>query len=294
MNQKTKATVYAIACVALWALIPVVSKFGQTELDHYQFLFWSSVFSVITLFLASVAAKKTDLFLTYTKQDWRRILGLGFLGTYLYYIVLYFGYARANGLEVLVLQYTWPVAMVVFSVLLLREKITPTKAVSIVVGSCGVLVILSKGQLTALAFENLYTDFLVLAGACVFALFSVLSKKYQYESATMVTGFFIAATIASFVSMVLFSEFTMPPTGALAPILLNGMLVNGYSYIFWNRALRNADAAYIAPFVFLTPIISTVYLVIFFNEAFLPIYILGLIAVLLAGVLQFSEKKLAV
>ena len=60
MNNRTQGILYAMVCVALWALIPVVSKSGQSTLNHHQFLFWSSVFSflmVLTLCLLTGTVK---------------------------------------------------------------------------------------------------------------------------------------------------------------------------------------------------------------------------------------------
>ena len=51
MNNKTKGTMFVLICVALWGLIPVVARMGQSSLDNHQFLFWSSLISFIVLFL---------------------------------------------------------------------------------------------------------------------------------------------------------------------------------------------------------------------------------------------------
>jgi len=38
-NLKSRTVIYVLICVGLWALIPVVSKLGQINLDNPQFLF---------------------------------------------------------------------------------------------------------------------------------------------------------------------------------------------------------------------------------------------------------------
>ena len=123
MKSKTNAIVYTLICVALWALIPVVSKLGQANLDNHQFLFWSSVISFLAFLVATVVVKQSKMFLSYKGHDWFNAISLGFLGTYLYYILLYFGYANAQGLEVLVLQYSWPIFIVLLSIFILKEKL---------------------------------------------------------------------------------------------------------------------------------------------------------------------------
>lgn len=292
MKNKTKAIIYTLICVALWALIPVVSKLGQANLDNHQFLFWSSAVSFVSFLVTTVAVGHSKIFLSYKVRDWFNAVSLGFLGTYLYYILLYFGYANAQGLEVLVLQYSWPIFIVLLSIFILKEKLTLRRAFAVLLGFLGVLLVLTKGNFTQIRLDNYFVDVLVLIAALTFGLFSVLSKKVSLEFYTMITIYFLTATVSSFVSMLWLSDFSLPTKDALIPILINGLLVNGFSYIFWIKALRRAEASFVAPFVFLTPVLAALYLIIFFKEPLLPVYGLGLLAVIIGGLMN-KEKKSA-
>lgn len=286
MNSKTKSIVYVLLCVLLWALIPVVSKLGQNELDNHQFLFWSSLVSMLTFVIIIIGQKKLSNFNKLNVANWLQAIGLGFLGTYLYYILLYFGYAKAQGLEVLIIQYCWPIFVVLLSIFILKEKLSIRKSISVLLGFFGVFLVLSKGNLTNIRFDNFFVDGIVLLAAFVFGLFSVLSKKTKTDEMLLVTIYFLTATVVSFISMLLLSEFKLPTLNSLLPILINGIFVNGISYIFWIKALKKGDASFIAPFVFLTPIISSVLLILFFNEPFLKVYLFGLLSVVIAGLVN--------
>lgn len=286
MKSKTKALLYVLLCVSLWALIPVVAKLGQRDIDNHQFLFWSSLVSFITLSFATVIVKKTASFRDYKAKDLVNVCILGFLGTYFSYVLIYYGYAHAKGLEVLVLQYSWPLFVVFFSILLLKEKLNIRRGSSLFLGFLAVILILTKGDLSSVDLSNLKVNLLVIVSAVSFGLFSVLSKKIKFEVFSLNTIYFLTATIVSFFSMLVFSEFTLPPKSAILPILVNGMFVNGLSYVIWIKALKLTEASFVAPFVFITPIISAVYLIVFFNAAFLPIYLIGLAAIVVAGILN--------
>ena len=290
MESKTKAIIYTLICVALWGLIPVVSKLGQANLDNHQFLFWSSSVSFIALLVATSIVKKSKEFLSYKPGDWISAIILGFLGTYLYYILLYFGYANAQGLEVLVLQYSWPIFIVLFSVFILNEKLTPRRGLAVLLGFVGVALVLTKGNITEIHLDNYFVDMLVIGAALSFGLFSVLSKKVNLEPYTMITIFFLTASIASLVSMLWLSDFSLPTKDSIVPVLVNGLFVNGFSYIFWIKALKETEASFVAPLVFLTPVLSALYLIIFFQEPLLPVYGIGLLAVIIVGLLNKDEK----
>ena len=290
MQSKTKAIIYTLICVALWGLIPVVSKLGQASLDNHQFLFWSSVVSFIAFLVATVTVKKSKEFLSYKPGDWISAIVLGFLGTYLYYILLYFGYANAQGLEVLVLQYSWPIFIVLLSVFILNEKLTPRRGLAVLLGFVGVALVLTKGNFAEIHLDNYFVDMLVIGAALSFGLFSVLSKKVNLEPYTMITIFFLTASIASLVSMLWLSDFSLPTKDSIVPVLVNGLFVNGFSYIFWIKALKETEASFVAPFVFLTPVLSALYLIVFFQEPLLPVYSIGLLAVIIGGLLNKDEK----
>lgn len=286
MEHKNKAIIFVLACVVLWAFIPVVSRLGQQNLDNYQFLFWSSFLSFVVLAISSLVTGKKDLFKTYTSRNLLIAFGLGFLGTFLYYFLLYFGYAKAKGLEVLVIQYTWPIFIVIFSVWLLKEKITWKSILACTLGFIGVLTVLTKGDFGQLYLADISVDLIVLLAAGIFGLFSVLSKKVDFEPFTATTLFFLSATVFSFFSMIFFSSF-QPPTGSsIIPILGNGILINGFSYILWLKGLSYAKASSTAPLVFITPILASILIVVFFKEAFLPVYLIGLILVVVAGLIS--------
>lgn len=286
MKSKVKSIIYVLSCVLLWSLIPVVSKIGQTNLDNHQFLFWSSVISLLIFIVLILIQNKTKDLYRLKYKGWIKGISLGFLGTYLYYILLYYGYAKAKGIEVLIIQYSWPIFVILLSVIILKEKIDISKIISIVLGFAGVFLVLTKGDLSKLHLDNIEVDIIVVIAAFIFGLFSVLSKKVTIDPLILVFLYFLAATIFSFLSMVLLSEFKLPTFESIIPILVNGVFVNGISYMLWIKALKNGNASFIAPFVFFTPVISTFLLILFFKEPFYLVYIVGMSMVIIAGLIN--------
>jgi len=286
MNSKSKSVIYVMLCVFLWALIPVVSKLGQSNLDNHQFLFWSSTISFLTFLIIIMTKKKGKMILSLSAKDWIHSIVLGILGTYLYYILLYFGYANAKGIEVLIIQYCWPIFVIILSILILKERLNIRKVISIVLGFFGVFLVLTKGKLTEIHLDNFFVDSIVFIAAFVFGLFSVLSKRVRIDSLTLVTIYFFTATVISFLSMISLSEFKLPTQETFLPIIINGIFVNGVSYLLWIGALKIGKASFIAPFVFLTPVISTILLILFFKEPFQLIYVIGMVSVIIGGLIN--------
>ncbi len=291
MTNRAKGTIYVLVCVALWGLIPVVARLGQSTLDNHQFLFWSSLVSFIVLISNAGLSGNLPEIKTYSVKEWLQILFLGLLGTYIYYLFLYLGYSQARGLEVLVIQYTWPILIVVLSLFILKEKLTYRKVTALLLGFIGVVTVLTKGNFYQVDVSNPLVIFLVGAGAFCFALFSVLSKRVTKSPIVVVSLYFFTALIASFLSMLYFSAFALPSADEIFPILLNGVMVNGYSYIFWKKALHATEASYLAPYTYIAPILSAIYLVVIFDEPFLMIYGVGLLFIVVGGLINSTEKS---
>jgi drug/metabolite transporter (DMT)-like permease len=133
-----------------------------------------------------------------------------------------------------------------------------------------------------------------VVGALGFAAFSVFSKKLAANPLISTLQCFIWASLFSAIALVLFGKFELPQTGAgWAMVIVNGAVINGVSYVWWLKALALEDASKIAPLVFLTPILACVWLVLFFNETFLPVYAIGIVACVASGLLA-SKKELNV
>lgn len=277
--------VYIKLCIILWSLIPTVAKFAQTELDHHQYLFYSSIVSFLSIFFVSLYQGKFKEIFSYSKRIIVILFALGFLD-FVYYLLLYYGYKNANGLEVLVVQYIWPIFIVFLSLIILKEKFTTKKLFSLILGFIGVSLVITKGDYSSLDFTQIDVLLVVMLGALAFALFSVLSKIIKVDATNAVMIYFFSAIIYSIITVSSFSSFIVPSTKDWISILINGIFINGISYLFWIKGLQIFDASKVAPYLFLTPILAAFFLILFFDEKVLTIYFVGLVFVIFSGLIN--------
>ena len=290
LSKKAQGIFYVALCIFLWSMIPTFAKLSQSRLDHHQYLFYSSVVSFLSLLAVATYRQRTHELLKYSAKTYLALLGLGFLD-FLFYLLLYFGYERANGLEVLVMQYGWPICIVLLSLFILKERLGFAKIVSLILGFAGVAIVITKGDLAQVDFGNIGVIITVLIGAFSFALFSVLSKKVSINLTNAVSVYFFTAVVYSFISMETFSSFTFPTAQEWLFIAVNGVFLNGISYLFWIKALQNADASFVAPFIFITPVLSASFLIAVFDEPILPVYFIGLALVISSGIVNSLKKR---
>ena len=274
-------------CILLWASIPVASKKILVEMTNVQMLFWSTLFSFVVLAGVLVAQGKVHLLARYDAKAYAWMGLLGFLGAYLYYILLYGAFALTTAAEGFILAYTWPILVSLLAVVLLGEKLTGRRALAVAISFFGVLVIVTQGRIVSVAFTSLRGDLLALAGAFVFALFSVLGKRARYDQTVSATVYFGVALLAVTATVLLPSPvgegLGFPSAGVWPWLLYNGVLVNGISYVFWFKALENGDTFVISNALYLTPFLSLLYVYFWLDEAILPSAVVGLV-VIVAGI----------
>lgn len=290
-NKTARSFFFLGLCILSWGLIPVVTKNILIELDNLQMLFYSTIFSCIMMGGIVLFQKKISVLTTYSIRDYTKIGVLGFLGTYLYYVLLYGALALTSASEGFILAYTWPMLVIILAFPLLRERLTVKKLCSICISFVGIVVIVTHGRIFTLSFTSLQGDMLALGGAGVFALFSVLGKKYQYDQVVSVFIYFVTALAFITPTLFLFSSLKMPSFHVWLWLLLNGFVVNGISYIFWFKALEYGDTSVISNALCLTPFLSLVYIALFLGEEILLTSVVGLVIIVVGIILQSMNLR---
>ena len=291
MTARAQSYLNLALCILLWATIPVASKKILSELSNLQMLFYSTVFSVFALGALLLWQRKISSLRDYTFRDFANMCWLGFLGAFLYYVLLYGAFARTSAAEGFILAYTWPILISLLAVPLLGERFTPARLLAILISFSGVIAIVTQGQMMALRVENLSGNLLALGGALVFALFSVQGKRASNDLTVAAFVYFCAALICSAAATALSGGLPLPSATVWGWLIYNGLLVNGLSYVFWFKALEHGDTFIVSNLLYLTPAISLLFVLLFLDEPIHASAVSGLILIL-AGILFQSWPKL--
>ena len=233
-----------------------IAKLVLADIPNLQTLSISSAFAFLFLFLINIKTIKQAR--RYTAKDYIIIAGLGFLGLFLYSALYYYGLTQLSSQDACILNYLWPIMLVIFSTVILKEKFTLIKWIAMICSFLGI-VILSTGSGGA-ASGNAYAGIVscVIAAAC-YGLFSVLNKKADYNpNFAMMIMWLVAAVCAAIAGP--FSEKWVPIEGMQwLGMLWLGVAVDAVAYLLWALALKGADnTAKIANLAYLTPFLSLI------------------------------------
>ena len=279
--MKKKSYLYISLTVLLWGSTAAVSKLLLNNLNTLQLLFYFSLIATISLFIIVLFQNKINIIKGYTLKDYFYFAYMGFIGIFLYHIMIFTGFTLAPVQEVFIVNYTWPIWIVIFSVIIFKERINIKKTLAIMLGFIGVFIVIVKGDLLNLSFVNIEGDLFALTGAISYGIFSVIGSRNHREVFTSIMFFYGFSFIYVFLAIVIFSTIPMISIYELTGLIWMGMFAGGLAFVFWFLALKHGDTIEMSNIVFLTPVISLIYIYFLIGEQILLYTIVGLFIIII-------------
>jgi drug/metabolite transporter (DMT)-like permease len=287
VTRQSRAYLYATVVVLFWSTVPSAFKISLRYLQPDQLLFFATVVSILTLLLLILFQNKTLLLRQCTWQDYARSALLGLLNPFLYYVVLLRAYSLLPAQQVVSLNYTWAIQLVILSIPLLKQKIDLKGLLAIVIGYIGVLVIATQGNLSALRMANLPGTLLALGSAVIWALFWIYNIKDKRDAVVKLFLNFLFGFAYICVYLVINQGINIPPIAGLAGAAYVGVFEMGITFVLWLKALRlSRTTAQVSNLIYLTPFLSLAMISIVIGERILVSTIIGLLFIVTGIILQ--------
>ena len=279
-SHTTTANLLALATIALWASLAALG----TALRHVP----PFLLTGLGLLAGSLIA------LPLVRFDLRRLavpwptLAIGVYGLFGYHFLLFTALGQAPPVEANLVNYLWPLGIVLMAPLLLPGvRLSPAHVLAALAGFAGAAIaILGRSGGGATAPGNAWLGYACAAGAAfIWSSYSLLTKRLALTSRNFPT-----AAIGSFglVSglLALACHALLEPRVALSLrdvllIAVLGLGPLGGAFFLWDKALKLGDARQIGVLSYLTPLLSTLILLwstgrpLSWNVALATVLILG-------------------
>lgn len=215
-----------------------------------------------------------------------KVMAAGFFGVGLYTIMLAGAFGMASEADIgqiNLLNYLWPVWMVVLGILLLASRPhAPLAITGILMGLFGVVISRGFDLFTHLP-TNLVPHALALLGGFLWALYVVLLHKWRIPEEKGGTAFHFALCAAMAGSLAAWSGawHTMPPWSGsmLFWVVLGGVGPVGIAFSLYEISVKNGPVILIASFAYFIPIGSSLVIGLFFKETMNNGLILGAVCI---------------
>ncbi|NQY54515.1 MAG: EamA family transporter [Campylobacteraceae bacterium] len=258
MNSKSGNT-YGILAILLWSTLAIFTVLSKNipafELVSLSFF----VASLLGLFMLKIKKVKIkELFKIPFKVY---LIGVG--GLFVYHFFYFFALKNAPAVEANLINYLWPLLIVLFSSFLPNEKLKSFHIIGSFFGFLGAFLLISKNG--SFEFEVLYAKGYIFAflAALVWSSYSVISKSLSHIPSYSVSGFCIITSVLSFICHLSFETTVIPNKMELFSILMLGLGPVGGAFYLWDYAMKEGDIKLLASFAYFIPLLSTALLIIF-------------------------------
>lgn len=284
----SKAIGLKIASVAAFVAMISLVKETAADVPPGQQVFFRSLFALPVLWLWLTVRGEPLSVLRTGRQGVHFVRGI--VGT----AAMAMGFAAAGLLplpEVTALGYTSPLLVVVFAALILRERVSPFRAVMVAVGLIGVLIVLSPrlGGASLGGREGLGV-ILVLTGAACTALAMIFVKRLVAREHPATVVFWFTATSTTLSLITLPWGWTRTDAVTTVSLILVGLL-GGLGQILMTSSYRYGDASLVAPFEYASMLFAVVIGYVAFNEVPTIPTLIGATIVICAGVLIILRER---
>ena len=267
----------------------------RSHLEPIQLVLYSTLFSICVLFILVLYQGKLNLIKSFSRDDLKKCALLGFLNPCLYYIILFKAYDVLPAQEAMVINFSWPVMLVILSIPILKQTIDVKSFLSIIVCYLGVVVIATNGDIFSMQFVNPFGVFLMLISTVIWSLFWLFNTKNSNDSLVSLFLIFLFSLPLILVFVLFTNSFVIPSFKGLIGSIYIGFFEMGISLVLWQSALKiSTTVSRVASLVFITPFMSLVVLYFVLGEKILVSTFFGLILICTGLILQkyFTNKML--
>jgi drug/metabolite transporter (DMT)-like permease len=256
MTTRT-ATTIGFSAILLWSLLALFTV-ATGSIPPFQLAAMTFLIGGLVGAGSWIARPKAVAALSQKPVVW----ALGLFGLFGYHALYFAAMRLAPPAESGLINYLWPLLIVLFSSFLPGERLKAAHVVGAVLGFAGVVVLIGgKGGLNVRA-EYLPGYLCSFIAAFVWAGYSVLSRRFGAVPTDAVAGFCLVTALLSLVCHWLF-ETTLWPEASTQwlAVLALGLGPVGIAFYTWDIGMKRGDIRLLGVASYAAPVLSTLILV---------------------------------
>lgn len=257
MKNTLLGSLYLSLAASIWGGMYVVVKHVVDFVPPLELVWIRYIIAIFALLIIGVVTKQSWRI---EKRDLLLIFMIGLIGNTISIITQEVGTMLSTAQMGAIITSTTPAFMVLFARIILKEKITFKKAISIILATLGVGIIVGNANIEpSLQLGGVS----LLVAALTWALMSVLIKRVPGQYSQIVVTCY--TTLVAIVLLTPFTISRLPELDVQAmmhPSIWGGLLYLGVistacAFLLWNRGLQMLNASSGGLFFFFQPIVGT-------------------------------------
>jgi drug/metabolite transporter (DMT)-like permease len=291
MNDSAKAHISLLSAQVIYALNYSIAKdLMPAHIQPLALVFCRILGACLLFWLLSLFFRKEAL----EKGDLKKMMLLALFGVAINQVFFICGLNLTQPINSAIIMISNPIAVIVFTMLVLKERITIYKVSGLSLGIIGaVTLLLFKGNFS-LGSDTIAGDLMTLVNSFSWAVFVVMAKPYmqKYQTVTVMKWIFLFGLI--YVSLLGIPEVIQTDWISFDPqswFALSFVVVatTFLAYLLNTYALKALSPSVVSTYIYLQPFLATLFAVSLGKDHLSPIKILSAVCII-TGVYLVSKK----
>ena len=255
--QSKKGNIYGVLAILLWGSLALLSIL-TTNIPAFQL---TAMAFFIASFIGIILLKKQNIKLKELFRIPLKVWFIGVFGLFGYHFFYFLAIKNAPVVEANLLNYLWPLLIVLFSSFLPNEKLRWFHILGALFGLIGAFLLVSKDGSFSFEIQYIWGYIFALIAAFTWSLYSVISRTFAYVPTYAVTGFCIVTAVLSTICHLIFEITVIPNQSELFGALTLGLGPAGRAFHLLDYGVKIADIKLLGSISYFTPLLSTFILV---------------------------------
>ncbi len=187
-----------------------------------------------------------------------------------------------------------PVIMAIMGFIFYKERMNTPQLIGAAIAFSGLLILISKGDLSSINFVSNYGDLLVLGSAFTWSIYSFYGRKVTFDYPPSLTILYLFITMLVLLSPVTLSSEFFKNINLLSntdwgALIFLGIFCSGVAYILWAEAMSELPANRVGAFLYLEPFVTVFTAWLLLNED-ITLLMMGSGIVIIIGVIMVNRK----
>jgi drug/metabolite transporter (DMT)-like permease len=257
MTPRT-ATLIGLTAILMWSLLSVMTV-ATGKIPAFQLAAMTFAIGAAVAFISFIWRPAAFAALNQPLVAW--VVGVGGLFGYhaLYFLALRFAPPAEAGL----LNYLWPLLIVLFSSFLPGERLAAHHIIGALLGLAGTVLLFTGNSGGGFAPGQIPGLAAAFVAAFVWAAYSVMSRKLKAVPTDAVAGFCLAtALLAALVHGMVETTVWPESIGQWLAIIALGVGPVGAAFFTWDIGMKRGDIRVLGAASYATPLLSTAFLIL--------------------------------
>lgn len=255
---RTPATLAGLGAIALWSSLALLTVASE-GLPPFQLL--AVAFGIAgAAGLLACTLRGGDRWAGWRAP--RSAIALTVAGLFGYHALYFFALKHAPALEANLINYLWPLLIVLFCGLLPGVRLGATHIAGAALGFAAAVLLVTRGRGFDIDPAHASGYLAALCAAVVWAAYSVLNRRHaDVPGDAIVPACLAVAVLGALAHMAL--ETTVVPTATQWLVLCAmGLGPVGAAFFLWDHGTKHGDLALLGTLSYLAPLLSTLLLVL--------------------------------